>query len=133
MWGYSSAGRALEWHSRGQRFDPAYLHHHNTRACGLIRKSLWLYNPHYSGYDGGIAVMSKFEGEETLSDFQYKILKADFDAGKSKEEILVDISDLATDSSIRDANPEEKHSDAGSELRIKYDALQEACADLAHD
>ena len=21
--GYSSAGRALEWHSRGQRFDPA--------------------------------------------------------------------------------------------------------------
>ena len=20
-------GRALEWHSRGQRFDPAYLHH----------------------------------------------------------------------------------------------------------
>ena len=25
IWGYSSAGRALEWHSRGQRFDPAYL------------------------------------------------------------------------------------------------------------
>ncbi len=23
---HSSAGRALEWHSRGQRFDPAYLH-----------------------------------------------------------------------------------------------------------
>ena len=23
-----SLGRALEWHSRGQRFDPAYLHHH---------------------------------------------------------------------------------------------------------
>ena len=22
-WGYSSAGRALEWHSRGPRFDPA--------------------------------------------------------------------------------------------------------------
>ena len=21
--------RALEWHSRGQRFDPAYLHHEN--------------------------------------------------------------------------------------------------------
>lgn len=31
IWGYSSAGRALEWHSRGQRFDPAYLHHH--REC----------------------------------------------------------------------------------------------------
>ena len=26
-----SLGRALEWHSRGQRFDPAYLHHH--REC----------------------------------------------------------------------------------------------------
>ena len=25
-WGYSSAGRALEWHSRGHRFDPDYLH-----------------------------------------------------------------------------------------------------------
>ena len=24
--GYSSAGRALDWQSRGQRFDPAYLH-----------------------------------------------------------------------------------------------------------
>ena len=27
-------GRALEWHSRGQRFDPAYLHHRN----GLKRR-----------------------------------------------------------------------------------------------
>ena len=24
--GHSSVGRALEWHSRGQRFDPAWLH-----------------------------------------------------------------------------------------------------------
>ena len=30
IWGYSSAGRALEWHSRGQRFDPAYLHQNNN-------------------------------------------------------------------------------------------------------
>ena len=30
MWGYSSAGRALAWHARGQRFDPAYLHHYLT-------------------------------------------------------------------------------------------------------
>ncbi len=29
-----SLGRALEWHSRGQRFDPAYLHH--EKSC--IRK-----------------------------------------------------------------------------------------------
>ena len=26
MWGHSSAGRALEWHSRGQEFDPPWLH-----------------------------------------------------------------------------------------------------------
>ncbi len=25
-WGHSSAGRALAWHARGQRFDPAWLH-----------------------------------------------------------------------------------------------------------
>src|SRR6266850_7308006 len=25
-WGRSSAGRALEWHSRGRRFDPDRLH-----------------------------------------------------------------------------------------------------------
>ena len=26
LWGISSAGRALAWHARGQRFDPAILH-----------------------------------------------------------------------------------------------------------
>ena len=36
--GYSSAGRALEWHSRGQRFDPAYLH---QKAAKLSNKSLF--------------------------------------------------------------------------------------------
>src|SRR3954471_19084884 len=25
-WGHSSVGRALEWHSRGRRFDSAWLH-----------------------------------------------------------------------------------------------------------
>ena len=25
-WGCSSVGRALEWHSRGRRFDPVQLH-----------------------------------------------------------------------------------------------------------
>ena len=35
--GYSSAGRALEWHSRGQRFDPAYLHQTDSTAfCGAV-------------------------------------------------------------------------------------------------
>ena len=35
IWGYSSAGRALEWHSRGQRFDPAYLHHIKGKSVFL--------------------------------------------------------------------------------------------------
>ncbi len=26
LWGRSSVGRALEWHSRGRRFDPVRLH-----------------------------------------------------------------------------------------------------------
>jgi hypothetical protein len=29
-WGHSSAGRALAWHARGRRFDPAWLHHPAT-------------------------------------------------------------------------------------------------------
>jgi hypothetical protein len=35
MWGYSSAGRALEWHSRGQRFDPAYLHQKQEKSLKI--------------------------------------------------------------------------------------------------
>ncbi len=27
LWGHSSAGRALQWHCRGQEFDPPWLHH----------------------------------------------------------------------------------------------------------
>ena len=38
IWGYSSAGRALEWHSRGQRFDPAYLHHERHKSEIRFRK-----------------------------------------------------------------------------------------------
>ena len=33
-WGYSSAGRALDWQSRGQRFDPAYLHQKKDHPDG---------------------------------------------------------------------------------------------------
>ena len=39
IWGYSSAGRALEWHSRGQRFDPAYLHQLLRRKQDCFRLS----------------------------------------------------------------------------------------------
>ncbi len=28
-------GRALEWHSRGQRFDPAYLHQKSSKILGF--------------------------------------------------------------------------------------------------
>ena len=42
IWGYSSAGRALEWHSRGQRFDPAYLHQRvRKKACFREKTSLF--------------------------------------------------------------------------------------------
>ena len=36
--GYVTAltGRALEWHSRGQRFDPAYLHHKKRHPIGCL-------------------------------------------------------------------------------------------------
>ena len=30
-----SLGRALEWHSRGQRFDPAYLHQKPSISFGI--------------------------------------------------------------------------------------------------
>ena len=37
QWGYSSVGRALEWHSRGQGFDSPYLH----QQKGLQKQSLF--------------------------------------------------------------------------------------------
>ena len=34
---HACTGRALEWHSRGQRFDPAYLHQNaKIRTCLLL-------------------------------------------------------------------------------------------------
>ncbi len=42
-WGYSSAGRALEWHSRGQRFDPAYLHQEIQAFAGSTAKAFVLH------------------------------------------------------------------------------------------
>ena len=38
--GYVTDGlrRALEWHSRGQRFDPAYLHHERHKSEIRFRK-----------------------------------------------------------------------------------------------
>ncbi len=36
QWGRSSVGRALEWHSRGQRFDPARLHQIKRALIGNL-------------------------------------------------------------------------------------------------
>src|SRR5262249_50031563 len=44
-WGRSSAGRALEWHSRGRRFDPDRLHQkiNNLDAIEILSvRELWL-------------------------------------------------------------------------------------------
>ena len=41
------AGRALEWHSRGQRFDPAYLHQESSgksEGKGFKSKDLRLFS-----------------------------------------------------------------------------------------
>ena len=35
-WGLSSAGRAPEWHSGGQRFDPARLHDTESLIFGKL-------------------------------------------------------------------------------------------------
>ena len=39
IWGYSSAGRALEWHSRGRGFESHYLHFRET----LVNVGFFLY------------------------------------------------------------------------------------------
>ena len=49
LYGCSSVGRALEWHSRGQRFDPAQLHTINTR-----------YNPNHYSFIFVINIVQKF-------------------------------------------------------------------------
>src|SRR6478752_1172582 len=35
-WGHSSVGRALEWHSRGRRFDSAWLHQISPDYAGTV-------------------------------------------------------------------------------------------------
>ena len=57
MWGISSAGRALAWHARGQRFDPAILHQTvRTRTRFFTRKG-----------SGTFFVYRRFCGESTQS------------------------------------------------------------------
>ncbi len=59
IWGYSSVGRALEWHSRGRQFDPDYLHQISINKPPLLLKS------------GGLLYKEK---QETISDFLFNML-----------------------------------------------------------
>ncbi len=36
IWGYSSAGGALEWHSRGRGFESHYLHLNYKPRAGML-------------------------------------------------------------------------------------------------
>ena len=57
LWGISSAGRALAWHARGQRFDPAILHHTvRTRTRFFTKKG-----------SGTFFVYRRFCGKSTQS------------------------------------------------------------------
>ena len=38
MWGHSSVGRALEWHSRGQGFDSPWLHQFSRRSTACTSR-----------------------------------------------------------------------------------------------
>ncbi len=40
-WGYSSAGRVLDWQSRGHGFEPRYLHHQKTASEANFRSGLF--------------------------------------------------------------------------------------------
>ncbi len=39
LWGHSSAGRALAWHARGRRFDPAWLHQPSLASQATARQA----------------------------------------------------------------------------------------------
>ena len=46
LWGYSSVGRALQWHCKGQEFDPPYLHQFKIQPVsnGLFLCLKWGYD-----------------------------------------------------------------------------------------
>ena len=51
MWGYSSVGRALGSHSRGQGFESPYLHHkRRSESCGVTQFHI---------FHGGIAQLGE--------------------------------------------------------------------------
>ena len=58
MWGISSAGRALAWHARGQRFDPAILHQKST----VLRRKYGAFLFAEADFWGCIASPAPFSG-----------------------------------------------------------------------
>ena len=44
--GISSVGRALAWHARGQRFDPAILHTYILRLSALLLEAFFIWFKH---------------------------------------------------------------------------------------
>src|SRR3546814_5507417 len=50
--GHSSAGRALQWHCRGQRFDPAWLHQNSQRVRGFALRTLCCFEVQLECYRG---------------------------------------------------------------------------------
>lgn len=69
-WGYSSVGRALQWHCKGQRFDSAYLHHFHRWSKSLDDMTL---------------VPSAFEPVLTIA---HRRIGPVFVGGLSKEQLL---------------------------------------------
>ena len=49
--GISSVGRALAWHARGQRFDPAILHFDSLlKMSGFFHLKMFVRNKHFSSF-----------------------------------------------------------------------------------
>ncbi len=62
--GHSSVGRALEWHSRGRRFDSAWLHHPPSwaRVVTYTVKEIFLTLQGEGRHAGRVAVFCRFAG-----------------------------------------------------------------------
>ncbi len=84
-WGYSSAGRALAWHARGQRFDPAYLHQlpfQSKLAVSFQRKQkVNVYDLVWGYSSAGRALAWHARGQRFDPAYLHQILKKPASAG----------------------------------------------------
>ena len=65
-----SLGRALEWHSRGQRFDPAYLHHRSLENHWFSRLFAVLRYFHFARYFSDQSFDQNYEMSKKSNLFQ---------------------------------------------------------------